>query len=678
MTIQTFHLSHPKYRPDIDGLRALAVIAVIAYHAFPDLIRGGFIGVDIFFVISGYLISLILFKNLDGSTFSFYEFYARRVRRIFPALLVVLISCYVFGWFALLADEFKQLGKHIISGATFVSNFILWNEAGYFDNSADSKPLLHLWSLGIEEQFYIVWPILLWLAWKRSFNLLTITFVIAIISFALNLDGVKQNPLATFYSPLTRVWELLAGSVLAWLTLFKTRYFSEIKSKINRGIIAAVYSDERKVDEMLFPNMLSFAGFFLLIYGIWRINRELSFPGGWALVPVFGTLMIIAAGPSAWANRLFFSNRLAVWVGLISYPLYLWHWPLLSFARIIESGSPAPKIKLMVIALAFLFSWLTYILIELPVRKSWHGKTRMTILVVSMMVVGFLGYNVYSRDGMLFRFNRLSDENRIAAKKIAEAWQFSSYPTPEQSFNDPKYGLLRVGSNSNYVILFVGDSHVGQYWNSVPAFISSSNINPAPSVLFFPTTFPPKIDSKLVDDPGIKVVVFSYFWAFQYGSDKINYAVRCCAIGELRPIGPHNFVTRDSAAMDEMDKKLVELVQRLAIKGKKVYFILDNPFGEEIDPHSMLKRSWNGFHLANHSILTKSHAEIRSEPVRSRIIEIAIKNNATIIDPIPFLCPNDICSPFSSEGDLLYKDYDHLSLYSSKNKAEYLRSIFNY
>ena len=154
MTVHQIHLSHPKYRPDIDGLRAIAVLAVVAFHAFPNWIKGGFIGVDVFFVISGYLISTIIFENLDKGTFRFSQFYARRIKRIFPALLLVLIACFAFGWLALLADEYKQLGKHIAAGAGFISNFILWNESGYFDNSAESKPLLHLWSLGIEERGY--------------------------------------------------------------------------------------------------------------------------------------------------------------------------------------------------------------------------------------------------------------------------------------------------------------------------------------------------------------------------------------------------------------------------------------------------------------------------------------------------------------------------------------------
>ena len=213
MPLSHKNLFRPKYRPDIDGLRALAVLSVVGFHAFPKSIKGGFIGVDVFFVISGYLISAIIFENLKNKSFSFSEFYARRVRRIFPALALVLIACHVFGWFVLLSDEYKQLGRHIAAGSGFVSNMVLWSEAGYFDNSADTKPLLHLWSLGIEEQFYLAWPMLLWLAWKSRINLLGVTVVILLASFYLNVAEVKKDVIGAFYSPITRFWELLVGSL---------------------------------------------------------------------------------------------------------------------------------------------------------------------------------------------------------------------------------------------------------------------------------------------------------------------------------------------------------------------------------------------------------------------------------------------------------------------------------
>lgn len=224
------HLAHPKYRPDIDGLRAIAVLSVIGFHAFPEKITSGFIGVDIFFVISGFLISSIIFSSLERDRFSLIEFYSRRVKRIFPALLLVMLASLVFGGFALFSDEYKQLGKHIAGGAGFVSNFILWGDSGYFDNAAKAKPLLHLWSLAIEEQFYIFWPLLLALAWKHRWGFLKITALIAVASFAASIYLTNNNLTEAFYSPLPRFWELMVGGVLAFIALHRPQLNSQHKN----------------------------------------------------------------------------------------------------------------------------------------------------------------------------------------------------------------------------------------------------------------------------------------------------------------------------------------------------------------------------------------------------------------------------------------------------------------
>lgn len=403
MTTSLRHLTHPKYRPDIDGLRAVAVLSIVAFHAFPAWMKGGFIGVDIFFVISGFLISTIIFENLDKGTFSFAKFYARRIKRIFPALLLVLVASYAFGWFALLADEYKQLGKHIAASAGFVSNFVLWGEAGYFDNSAETKPLLHLWSLGIEEQFYIVWPLVLWFAWKRKFNLLTLTVVVTLVSFYLNLKGIKQDSIATFYSPQTRFWELLCGSILAWFALYKRNAFADIQLKIDGWLGKAIYREEIEANGKTLSNVISFIGGLLLAYGFLRITKEVIFPGKWAVVPVLGAILIIFAGPKAWINRKILSSKIAIWFGLISFPLYLWHWPLLSFARIAEGETPSRNIRITAVLLSVLLAWLTYKLVERPIRLGGGNKTKVTVLILLMCVVGYIGYNAYSRDGLKFR-----------------------------------------------------------------------------------------------------------------------------------------------------------------------------------------------------------------------------------------------------------------------------------
>jgi peptidoglycan/LPS O-acetylase OafA/YrhL len=390
-------LSRPKYRRDIDGLRAIAVSSVVIFHAFPGWIAGGFIGVDVFFVISGYLISAIILENLDRGTFSAAEFYARRIRRIFPALLIVLVASYAFGWFALMADEYKRLGAHIAAGAGFSSNLLLWSEAGYFDRSSETKPLLHLWSLGIEEQFYAVWPLFLWLAWKSRVSLLATMAALAVVSFWLNVKTVGPNAVAAFYAPYTRLWELAAGGLLAWAGLQRQDTSTGLASK------AAVWLRAGSDQGRGLANVLAMAGSCLLVFGFWRIDREASFPGLWAAVPIAGAALLLAAGPRAWINRVVLSSRAAVWIGLISYPLYLWHWPILSFARIVEGGTPSLGIRLFAVAAATVLAWLTYELVEQRVRSGGRSGAKAAVLLVLMVAVGCMGYDAYRRDGLGFR-----------------------------------------------------------------------------------------------------------------------------------------------------------------------------------------------------------------------------------------------------------------------------------
>lgn len=193
------------YRSEIDGLRAFSVLSVVTFHAFPIWLKGGYIGVDIFFVISGFLITSHIFENLEKGRFKFTEFWGRRIRRIFPALILVMACSLSFGWLSLLSDEFSQLSQHVASGAVFITNFILVDQSGYFDNTAETKPMLHLWSLAVEEQFYIVWPFVLWLTWKFKLNSLIITILVAAFSFYLNLHFVETHPTETFFFAIGKI-----------------------------------------------------------------------------------------------------------------------------------------------------------------------------------------------------------------------------------------------------------------------------------------------------------------------------------------------------------------------------------------------------------------------------------------------------------------------------------------
>ena len=377
------HGVHLGYRPDIDGLRAIAITVVVLFHAFPNFISGGFVGVDVFFVISGYLISSIIFKSLSQGFFSFKDFYTRRIFRIFPALILVLASCLLFGWFALLPDEYKQLGEHAIGGFGFIQNFLLWNEVGYFDNAADLKPLRHLWSLGIEEQYYLLYPLLVYALWHRSY-VFTIIVLIAVVSFALNIIRIENHTIEVFFLPHTRIWELLAGGALAYLQLFKQHdalVSSEIRAKDNgwhlswlRAFTTLDYSSAIK------NNVFASTGLVLIIGSCFFLNKSSMFPGWWALAPVVGSWLIISAGSKGWVNRWVLSNRILVFVGLISYPLYLWHWPLLSFAQIIESGTASFFIRLWAVVASCILALSTYAWLEKPLRLWTNIRLKMASL----------------------------------------------------------------------------------------------------------------------------------------------------------------------------------------------------------------------------------------------------------------------------------------------------------
>jgi peptidoglycan/LPS O-acetylase OafA/YrhL len=386
-----------RYRPDIDGLRAVAVAVVVVYHAFPLLLPGGFVGVDVFFVISGYLISGIILGALGEDRFSFGRFYARRMRRIFPALAVVLAAVLIAGWFVLYADDYQGLGRHVAAGAAFSSNFVLWQESSYFDPAVELKPLLHLWSLGIEEQFYLAWPLLLVVAarWRRG--PLAMTLAIGTASFLIAIWTVRIDRTPAFYAPWSRFWELLAGAILACI---------EADAEL-RGLLA------RLTSRPIVSNSLAIAGGLMIAAAVVVIDSTRVFPGLWVLLPVVGTYFLLAAGEHAWVNRRLLSLRPVVWVGLISYPLYLWHWPLLSFARIMTPGTTPATLVVTLVAVSVVLAWMTYRLLEWPVRFGPRRRMMVPLLATSMTALFAFGLATTASGGFLDRSINRDDAARL-------------------------------------------------------------------------------------------------------------------------------------------------------------------------------------------------------------------------------------------------------------------------
>ncbi len=467
---------HPKYRPDIDGMRAIAVMSVVLFHAFPQWIPGGFIGVDVFFVISGYLISTIIYGSFNRNIFSFAEFYARRIKRIFPPLLLVLSASYIFGWFTLYPGELQQLGKHIAGGATFTSNLLLWDESGYFDTSAEIKPFLHLWSLGIEEQFYIFWPLTVWVAWKARLNILTISVIVALLSFSWNVTHLTDDPSSVFYMPQTRIWELLIGSIVAYINLYKPSLIPQ-RVKIR--------------------NLLSLSGVLALGYGFTVITNETPFPGYWALAPSIGAALMIAAGPSAWFNKTILSMRPLVWLGLISFPLYLWHWPILSFARIIEGETPPAEIRFTAVVISILLASATYYLLETRLRKS-SSRHKTATLTIMMVLAGTVGYITFQNNGFPDRSSVKSAEE-FNSQFVGPNWKFAKndlclnrYP-----FDDAKsYGwwFCMTNKDSPPTVLLMGTSFANHLY---PGFAATPQLS-GNSILSIGACSPGAVD---VTDP---------------------------------------------------------------------------------------------------------------------------------------------------------------------------------
>ena len=366
------------YRADVDGLRAVAIAAVVVFHAFPAAARGGFTGVDVFFVVSGYVISRIIWRGLDERSFTLAWFYGRRALRLFPALALVLVATLAAGRWLLLPDAYATLGKDVAAAAAFTSNLVLWQDAGYFTENAALRPLTHLWSLAVEEQFYLVFPLLL-VAARRSRRLTGVLLaVLAAASFGWSVARVGTDPAAAFYLLPSRFWELALGALLAFVEL---RRPEPLPARLRTAA--------------------SIAGFGLLVLACYGPTSRSAFPGVWALAPTLAAVALIAAGPRAFLNRRLLSSAPFVVVGRISYPLYLWHFPLLVLARVQWGPSLSTAATAAVVVVSVVLAYATYRLVELPLRSlSARGSLRPRLLAAPLAATGAAGLAVLLGGGL--------------------------------------------------------------------------------------------------------------------------------------------------------------------------------------------------------------------------------------------------------------------------------------
>ena len=459
------------YRPDIDGLRAIAVILVMFFHAFPNLFPGGYIGVDIFFVISGYLITGIIGQEIGNANFSFADFYARRCVRILPALFIVTLSVLAAGIITMLPDELVNLGEHLTASAGFFSNFLIYSETGYFAAVADEKPLLHLWSLAIEEQFYLIWPLVLVAAASVKFARTPIAVILLIATLGASIwivDASNQHALG-FFMLHTRLWELAAGGILA-LNETRLRQFLKARPRIRPHLL------------------LSGLGLALALTTTFAFSKATPYPGWHAILPVLSAVLVIVGGMALPAQGLL-SSRSLVFIGLISYPLYLWHWPILAFLRI-SITEPGVQAKLLAIGLAFLLAWQTRNLLEQPIRRMVRLRQIRAAKVITagvgiLVLIGALG--LLTQKGMIQRPGGQATDSHTFYNFL------SKMPYPGMSFEPDTAAVKLDNSTLSQFVNAYRKYDVQAIYRADKCNVSVAKPIPAPECLALPTQRQPTI-----------------------------------------------------------------------------------------------------------------------------------------------------------------------------------------
>lgn len=679
------------YRSDIDGLRAIACLAVVLYHAFPDKLHGGFVGVDIFFVISGFLISSIIYRNLFNSEnpgkVNIVDFYIRRVRRIFPALIAVLITTLVLGWFVLLPDEYKLLGKHVFGGSVYINNFMLFNESGdYFNVASNAKPLLHLWSLGVEEQFYLIFPIFLYVLYKTNLNFILCLTLFTVGSFCLNKYNINTNQqTSAFYLPWCRFWELSIGAILAYTVNYHSDFVLKAKSVLTDNIIASYASKiifRKSNDDLrrnLINNAISLAGIVIIISGIIAVKNDSTFPGTKACIPVFGSLMIIGAGKTAVINKYLLSNPVMVFIGLISYPLYLWHWPLLSLAYICEGQQPASWIRICAVLIAVILSVLTYFFIEPPLRYGKNPKIKAVLLFLVLLTIGICGYIVFSSKGIPSRFasiKQLSEEELIIKNRTSKYnnifYLFDDYIDnckeifPHWNDTDPMTTCAmqnKVGLNN---IAIIGSSHAAHLFYGLDE-LAKKNYNSI--VLFAMGNQSPFINLQSQIEGRLD-------W-YKRITDGYNYVlkhqnIKTVILADLSTPAP--FIDLENSNEKDFQKILSNAVRRSLniLKGRHVIIVLDNPslpfdpkICSDIRPFKLtsMQCTFKKESSPNYSQLTLA---------KDVIIKVSKEfDNVKIVDLSQFFCGRGQCGAVI-DGKVTYLDGSHLNKNGSRLVAPFI------
>lgn len=615
-----------EYRPDINGLRAVAVISVILFHAGFEIFQGGYIGVDVFFVISGYLITCIILDGLERNKFSLARFYERRARRILPALFFVILCCIPFAWMWMLPSQFNDFAQSVVSVCLFVSNILFWRESGYFSPSAEVKPLLHTWSLAVEAQYYLFFPLFLILFWRFGRRPLFFSIIaISAFSFMLSEWGWRNSPSANFYLLPSRFWELLFGSICAFIK------------------IRSLHSGR---------NCFSAIGLLAILLSIFYYGDSTPFPSVYTIAPVLGTALIIIYGSSrTWTARLLTTSPL-VHVGVISYSAYLWHKPLFAFAHIRCSEKPEHWLMLVLSAASLVLAHVSWRFIEEPFRRKQRPvlKTRRAVfgvsaaVAVAFILLGTLG--AYSGVNY-YRFSNGVSEALFRTPKFRK-W-LSEYDAIRCFIDtDEKYDKLMSnqcleGAGDNPILLF-GDSHAAHLIAGLHSFVQHSNYTGL--IQYTGASCRPYTwtENSLRCDSFYKSMIEKI-----HSTKAKRVVISANWLNSYREIGEHAFVNAVSGSVREfLDNNI------------KVTLVAQSP--------TFTAENWLKYVILENrvpDILLSEAQDIGS--LNDELSKIAVDFGVEYFDPSDFLCvlKSRQCKTIE-EGRFVFADTGHLSVFGSQ------------
>jgi peptidoglycan/LPS O-acetylase OafA/YrhL len=642
------------YRRDIDGLRAMAILPILLYHAGIPGFSGGFVGVDIFFVISGFLITSIIMREVNEGSFSFVNFWARRARRILPAALVVIVFTLMAGWLLFAPVDYIELGRSARSQAFFSANFFFWGESGYFDGPSELKPLLHTWSLAVEEQFYIVFPLVLILLHKFLPNkkcfVLTLLFSLSLIA---SIIWVKDYPSATFYLLHTRAWELLLGSLLAFLPMYSFRYqwFAEIASGIGLATIA---------------------------YCAISYDSGIVFPGISALPPTLATAVLIwVNGRNNTLVKQLLSLQPMVWVGLISYSLYLWHWPLIVFFRYSSVEELLLIDKLFLIGVSVILAYFSWKFVETPFRTKQLFATNKKILYsafASILIVAMVGQQIRLAKGYPLRL-----PEHVRNYAIGAIWSKDQ----TECYKRNKTGeLCRFGSNltNKPELFFWGDSHAAAL---LPGVIEKTKEHGLITLHASKSSCLPILGLDAVFIGSSKCADFHQLMVDQISSSGVRHVliagawtayVKAVNSSSVRPAAGQADEKHVRVSPEVFRDYLSGMVKDLRAKNIHVWIVRQVPWQEEAMAHKLTKLAMEHRDTTGVGLPLEEHLS-RQQFVNTVLDELA-GEGVTILDPTPLMC-TDIFCPAQKDGYSLYKDNDHLSVQGAMMLAELFEPIFD-